>query len=126
MCILKILTDLCLIKQNIKAKKYFWKSCLQCFSSESVLNEHKEGCLMINGKQNVKLEKGFIKFKNYSRQRPVPFKIYADFECISKDIDIGISNDGISYTKDIKIMFLVVLLINFCVLMINTVKNRFV
>ena len=27
-----------------------------------------------------KLEKGFIEFKNYSRQILVPFKIYDDFE----------------------------------------------
>ena len=47
-----------------------------------MLNEHKEICLKINGKQTVKLNKGFIEFKNYSRQIPAPFKIYADFECI--------------------------------------------
>ena len=52
-------------KTKHKGKKYFCKSCLQCFSSESVSNEHKEDCLMINGKQNAKLEKGFIKFNNY-------------------------------------------------------------
>ena len=38
---------------------------LECFSREKVLIEHKEDCLVINGKQNVKLEKGFISFKNY-------------------------------------------------------------
>ena len=38
--------------------------------------------LVINGKQNVKLRKGSISFKNYSKQLPAPFKIYADFECI--------------------------------------------
>ena len=43
-------------KTKYKGKKYFCTSCLQCFSSGSVLNEHK-------------------------------------------DIDIGISNDDISYTK---------------------------
>ena len=86
-------------KTKHKDKKYFCKSCLQCLSSESVLNEHKEDCLMINGQQNVKSEKGFIKFSNYSRQIPVPYKIFADFECILKDIDIDISNDDISYTK---------------------------
>ena len=41
-------------KTKHKDKKYFCKSCLQHFSSESVLNEHKEDCLIINGKQNVK------------------------------------------------------------------------
>ena len=86
-------------KTKHKGKKYFCKSCLPCFSNESVLNEHKEDCLMINGKQNVKLEKGFISFKNYSRQIPVPFKIYADFECILKSVDVGISNDDVFYTR---------------------------
>ena len=60
-------------KTKHKGKKYFCKSCLPCFSSDKVLNEHKGDCLMINGKQNIKLVKGFISFKNYSRQIPVPF-----------------------------------------------------
>ena len=38
-------------------------------------------CLFINGGQNIKSEKGFIEFKTLNRQIPVPFKIYADFEC---------------------------------------------
>ena len=29
---------------------------------------------------------------------PVPFKIYADFECLLKSIDCGINNDCFSYT----------------------------
>ena len=70
-------------KTNNKNKKDFCRYCLQCFSSENVLTEHKENCLVINGKQNIKLGNGSISFKNYSKQLPpVPFKIYADFECI--------------------------------------------
>ena len=49
-------------KTKHKGRKYFCKSCLQCFTSENVLIEDKEDCLTINGKQSVKLEKGFIKF----------------------------------------------------------------
>ena len=72
-------------KTKQKGKKYFCKSCSQCFSSEKILIEHKEDCLVINGKQKVKLEKSFIRFKNYFKQIPVPFKIYADYyyECNS-------------------------------------------
>ena len=44
-------------KTKNKNKKYFCKSCLQCFSSKNVLTEHKEDCLIINGKQSVKLKK---------------------------------------------------------------------
>ena len=37
-------------KTKNKNKKWFCKSCLQCFSSENVLTKHKEDCLSINGK----------------------------------------------------------------------------
>ena len=52
-----------LSKTKNKGKKYFCKNCLQCFNSEKILIDHKEDCLVINGKQSVKLEKGFISFK---------------------------------------------------------------
>ena len=41
-----------------------------------------------NGAQSVIVEKGTIEFKNYSKQIPVPFKIYADFECNLVDVEI--------------------------------------
>ena len=66
-------------KTKNKNKKWFCKSCLQCFSSENVLTKHKEDCLSINGKQSINLERGIIEFKNYFKQLPVPFKIYVDF-----------------------------------------------
>ena len=56
-----------------------------------MLTKHKEDCLSIN----VKLEKGIIEFENYFKQIPVPFKIYADFECNLRDVE---SYEG-SYTK---------------------------
>ena len=43
-----------------KNKKYFCKSCLQCFSSKHVLTENKEVCLSIKSAQSVRLEKGKI------------------------------------------------------------------
>ena len=76
----KILTDLCFTKQN-ENKKYFRKSCLQCFSNKDILTEHKEVYLSINGAKSVRFEKGTIEFKNYFKHIPVPFKFYADFEC---------------------------------------------
>ena len=56
--------------------------------------------MLINGGQNVKLEKGFIKFTNFNKQVFVPFNIYADFECLLKDVDSGINNDRSSYTAE--------------------------
>ena len=98
------------------------KSCFQCFSSEKVLIEHGKDCLLINGKRRVKLEKGFIKFNNFNKMIPAPFKIYADFECLSKKVDSRIIMIVLVILRDIKIIFLVVLLINLFVLMINIVK----
>ena len=83
-------------KTKNKNKKYFCKSCLQCFSSKNILTEHKEDCLIINGKQSVQLEKGTIEFENYFKQIPVPFKIYADFECNLRGVE---SYEG-SHTKN--------------------------
>ena len=53
-----------------------------------MLAEHKEVCLSINGAQSVRLEKRTTKFKNYFKQIPVPFKIYADFECNLEVVEI--------------------------------------
>ena len=47
---------------------------------------HKKDCLCIIGQQSINLEKGTIEFKNYFKQLPVPFKIYADFECNLKNV----------------------------------------
>ena len=75
-------------KTKNKNKKWFCKSCLQCFSSKNIMIKHKEDCLSINGTQSVDVEEGIIKFENYSKQLPVPFKIYADFECNLQDTEI--------------------------------------
>ena len=85
-------------KTKNKNKKYFCKCCLQCFNSEIFLVEHKENCLIINGKKSVKLKRGSINFKNYFKQLPVPFTIYADFERILKGVKSSDKNNG-SYTE---------------------------
>ena len=84
-------------KNKSKNKKWFCKSCLECFSSEFVLNSHKKDFLSINGGQRVKLEKGFIEFNNFNNMIPAPFKTYADFECLLKEVDIELNNDCFSY-----------------------------
>ena len=73
-----------------KERKHFFIHCLQCFTSEKILNKHKDDCIAINGKQSVKTpEKGddIIKFKSYHRKLEVPFVKYADFEAITKKIE---------------------------------------
>ena len=71
-------------KTEHKNKKHFCMQCLPNFTSEKILNKHKEQCLLINDTQAVKYESGTIKFKNYEKQIPIPFTIYADIECYLK------------------------------------------
>ena len=40
-------------KTKNENKKWFCKSCLQCFSSQNVLIKHREDCLSINGVRSV-------------------------------------------------------------------------
>ena len=45
-------------------KKHHCISCLQSFTTEEILNQHKKECLLINGCQAVKFESGTITFAN--------------------------------------------------------------
>ena len=105
-------------KTKKKNKKYFCRSCLQCFSSKNVLTKHKDVCLSVNDAQSVKLEQGTIEFETYFKQIPVPLKIYGDFEYNLEGVVIF---EGF-YTKNIFITFVVVLLTKLFVLMISLVN----
>ena len=82
-------------------RKHFCMHCLQCFSREDVLTEHKENCVSINGKQAIKMpEKGEkVYFKNHHKQQPIPFVIYADFEALIEKIHSCQPNNDKSYTE---------------------------
>ena len=70
-------------------RKHFCMYCLQCFSREDVLTEHKNNCISINGKQAINMpEKGDkVYFKNHHKQLAVPFVIYADFEATTEKVE---------------------------------------
>ena len=72
-----------------KGKKHYCMSCLQSFTTEEILSNHKKQCLLINGCQAVNYESGIIKFTNYNKQIPIIFKIYTDRECFLKRNKIG-------------------------------------
>ena len=85
-----------------KNKKHFCLHCLQCFSSESVLNEHEDNCIQVNGTQAVKMpdkENNILKFNNIHKQQAIPFVIYADFEAITEKISGCKPNNDKSYTE---------------------------
>ena len=85
-----------------KERKHFCMHCLQCFSSERVLNDHRENCIQVNGKQAIKMpdkNNNILKFNNFHKQQAVPFINYADFEAITEKIQ-GCQPEGKkSYTE---------------------------
>ena len=70
-----------------KDKKHHCMSCLQSFTTEEILSNHKKQCLLINGFQAGNYESETIKFRNHNRQIPILFKIYADTECFLKRVN---------------------------------------
>ena len=85
-----------------EGSKHFCMHCLQCFSSERVLDNHKDNCIQVNGTQAVKMpdkDNNILKFNNFHEQHPVPFVIYADFEAITEKISGCLPNDSKSYTE---------------------------
>ena len=83
-------------------RKHFCMHCLQCFSSERVLSNHKENCIQVNGTQAIKMpnkDNNILKFNNFHKQQPVPFVIYADFEAITEKIHGCQQNNESSYTE---------------------------
>ena len=83
-------------------RKHFCMHCLQCFSSDRVLSNHKDICIQVNGTQAIKMptkDNNILKFNNFHKQQPVPFVIYADFEAITEKIH-GCQQEGKkSYTE---------------------------
>ena len=62
-----------------RERKYFCMYCLQCFSSERVLTDHKENCIQVNGTQAIKMptrDNNILKFENFHKQQAMPSIIY--------------------------------------------------
>ena len=85
-----------------KESKHFCMHCLQCFSSERVLNDHRDNCIQLNGEQAVKMpnkDNNILKYNNFHKQQPIPFVIYVDFEAITEKISGCKPNNDKSYTE---------------------------
>ena len=92
------------VKLKIKVRNIFVSVVYSILVVKNFSIKHRTDCLVTNGKQSVKLKSSTIKFKNYFKQLPVPFKIYADFECILKKVksDIIECDSNSSYTRKCK------------------------
>ncbi|KAJ8915327.1 hypothetical protein NQ315_008211 [Exocentrus adspersus] len=84
-------------KSKCHGKIYFCDGCLQSFSTINHLKQHEKNdcnhlCTKIPttypklNKYGETVPENILKFVNFEKQLPVPFVIYADFECILKPI----------------------------------------
>ena len=75
------------------------KRCFTHFTKGELLIKHIRYCSS-NETVSVKMppKNTFIKFKNYNKQFPIPFVIYADFECFTKPMSNCSPNPEDSYT----------------------------
>lgn len=110
-------------KTKHKQKKEFCMHCLQCFSTQEILANHKVNCMVINGEQAIRMPKegnNILQFKNLHRQMPVPFVTYADFEAITEKIDGCLPN----LTQiNIKNILAVVMDTKLCVVMMTNTQS---
>ena len=84
------------------------------------MQQHRKICLRINGAQDVRLKSAWIKLMNKYKQIAAPFKICVDTEYnLEKKIILLIETK----LKNIKIIFLVVLLMKLHVLIINLINK---
>ena len=78
---------------------FICKRCFCHFTKEELLIKHSRYC-SANDLSVVKMppKNTFISFKNYDKQLPIPFVIYADFECFTKPMSSCCPNPEDSYS----------------------------
>ncbi len=88
---IKDLTRMLFKNSNCKMRKHPCRRCLHVFSSEALLETHKNDCQGIGEKpqRTVMPENGknILKFTNHHKQMRVPFIIYADFESLKIPVE---------------------------------------
>ena len=79
-------------------KIFICKRCFSHFTKEELLDKHINYC-SINETTLVKMPErdSYLYFKNYHKQLPIPFVVYADFECFTKPMNTCSPNPKESY-----------------------------
>ena len=72
-------------------RKHFCERCLHGYSREDLLEAHKPECMGV-GQRAVRIEmpeegKNKLSFRNWHKQQPAPYIIYADFEALTTKIE---------------------------------------
>ena len=89
------------ITSRTNGKIHICKKCFTHFSKEELFQKHIEYCSS-NETVAVKMptRNSKLRFNNGYKQLPVPFVVYADFECFTKPINNCSPNPEDSYTYD--------------------------
>ena len=90
-----------IISQKTSSKNgkiFICKKCFTHFTKEELLEKHIKYCSN-NETVSVKMPEPntMLYFKNYYKQLPIPFVVYADFECFTKPMDTCSPNPKESY-----------------------------
>ena len=88
---IKNFNRLCYNLSKHARKKYFCKHFIQHFTSKSILREHTEDCMVLNGCQGIEMppEGKITKFKSFRETVEIPFVIYADLESILHKLTVA-------------------------------------
>ena len=75
-------------KSKFRNKSYFCKYCHTGFGTQELLNKHYEkGCMEVEGQQiEMPTPDEKLKFKHHFKKLRCPFVIYADFECLTEEL----------------------------------------
>ena len=82
------------------SKIYICKKCLTHFTKEGLLEKHISSCSKnetVAGKMPSK--NSILKFQNHFKKLPIPFAIYADFECFTIPVNSCQPNSNKSFTQ---------------------------
>lgn len=74
---------------RFRTKRFYCRRCLHGFVRKDLLQKNRTYCAKFDFQKIEFPTKGkdVLSFKDYEKQTPVPFVIYADFECYSKKMD---------------------------------------
>ena len=84
--------------KSMNGKIFICKKCFSHFTNEELLEKHIEYCSK-NATAIVKMPEPntMLYFKNYHKQLPIPFVVYAEFECFTKPMNSCSPNPKESY-----------------------------
>ena len=88
------------ITKDTTRKLYFCKKCLSHYTKEELLKNHKSYCGNNETAAVIMPTKNSIlKFKHHFKKLPLPFVIYADFECFTIPVNTCQPNPDKSFTQ---------------------------